>query len=86
MRPKAFDGPALGPRVIDAVALYRRSPCLIERVLAVSRVGARHLRRLDEERARVSRLADQTRAMALDPSFYQFVKPLEVRKDQAKWF
>lgn len=84
VRQQAFNRPALGPGVIDPVALYRSAPCLIERVLTVSRIRASHLRRLDEERARVGRLADQTRAMALDSSLDQFVEPPEVWEDQAE--
>ena len=84
VRQQSFNRPALGPWVIDPLALYRRPPRLIERVLAVGRVGAGHLRRLDEEGVGIGGCADQPAAVPVDPGLKQFIKAAKAWQDQAE--
>jgi len=83
VREEALDRSLPGPRVVvDAIALDRRAPGLIEGVLAIGSVGAGHLRRLDEERPRIGSGADEPRPVPVDPGFDHLVEPAEIRQDQ----
>ena len=66
VRQQALEGAATGIWIIDAVSLDDRSPSLVELRGVVSRIVARRLHRLDEERARILRIAEQHTAMAVD--------------------